>query len=135
MCGLYCHLVFFFFSSRRRHTRCALVTGVQTCALPISAEKDGRADRPTACRPHRLWTSRPLAPRPGMCRSSGVFQARLPLAPPPLRHSARFRPEGCSPLSATEADQIGRAHVGTPVTNAHLVCRLLLEKKQKKKNI
>src|SRR3546814_5270280 len=27
-----CH---FFFSSRRRHTRCALVTGVQTCALPI----------------------------------------------------------------------------------------------------
>src|SRR3546814_13035458 len=31
MCSL------FFFSSRRRHTRCALVTGVQTCALPISA--------------------------------------------------------------------------------------------------
>src|SRR3546814_4481052 len=28
--------VLFFFSSRRRHTRCALVTGVQTCALPIS---------------------------------------------------------------------------------------------------
>src|SRR3546814_12210884 len=37
-----------FFSSRRRHTRCALVTGVQTCALPISllsrrgAPKDGK---------------------------------------------------------------------------------------------
>src|SRR3546814_583723 len=30
---LFC--VLFFFSSRRRHTRCALVTGVQTCALPI----------------------------------------------------------------------------------------------------
>src|SRR3546814_10271175 len=28
-------LGFFFFSSRRRHTSCALVTGVQTCALPI----------------------------------------------------------------------------------------------------
>src|SRR3546814_2344072 len=27
--------VLFFFSSGRRHTRCALVTGVQTCALPI----------------------------------------------------------------------------------------------------
>src|SRR3546814_3999491 len=27
--------MFFYFSSRRRHTRCALVTGVQTCALPI----------------------------------------------------------------------------------------------------
>src|SRR3546814_17708569 len=31
-----CH---FFFSSRRRHTICALVTGVQTCALPISLSK------------------------------------------------------------------------------------------------
>src|SRR3546814_7891623 len=28
-------MLFFFFSSRRRHTICALVTGVQTCALPI----------------------------------------------------------------------------------------------------
>src|SRR3546814_13464431 len=28
-------IFFFFFSSIRRHTRCALVTGVQTCALPI----------------------------------------------------------------------------------------------------
>src|SRR3546814_18246418 len=32
----------FFFSSRRRHTRCALVTGVQTCALPISASSTTR---------------------------------------------------------------------------------------------
>src|SRR3546814_4101649 len=31
-----CYFCMFFFSSRRRHTRCALVTGVQTCALPIS---------------------------------------------------------------------------------------------------
>src|SRR3546814_8283696 len=30
-------MLIFFFSSRRRHTRCALVTGVQTCALPISS--------------------------------------------------------------------------------------------------
>src|SRR3546814_10755724 len=30
-----CVFFSFFFSSRRRHTRCALVTGVQTCALPI----------------------------------------------------------------------------------------------------
>src|SRR3546814_14496972 len=29
------YVFIFFFSSRRRHTRCALVTGVQTCALPI----------------------------------------------------------------------------------------------------
>src|SRR3546814_3769545 len=31
--------MFFLFSSRRRHTRCALVTGVQTCALPILADR------------------------------------------------------------------------------------------------
>src|SRR3546814_3968857 len=38
----------FFFSSRRRHTRCALVTGVQTCALPIASTKStdlGRINR------------------------------------------------------------------------------------------
>src|SRR3546814_14815232 len=40
-------LVYFFFSSRRRHTRCALVTGVQTFALPISI-----AARPVSL-PHR----------------------------------------------------------------------------------
>src|SRR3546814_5516937 len=33
---LFCYFFGFFFTSRRRHTRCALVTGVQTCALPIS---------------------------------------------------------------------------------------------------
>src|SRR3546814_7662463 len=31
--GVVCELLY---SSRRRHTRCALVTGVQTCALPIA---------------------------------------------------------------------------------------------------
>src|SRR3546814_4177995 len=31
-------MVLFFVSSRRRHTRCALVTGVQTCALPICGD-------------------------------------------------------------------------------------------------
>src|SRR3546814_12785575 len=50
----------FFFSSRRRHTRCALVTGVQTCALPISA-----------------GLPRYTPPRPYSCR----FRA-----PPPCQH-------------------------------------------------
>src|SRR3546814_8706983 len=41
-------VLMFFLSSRRRHTRCALVTGVQTCALPIfdltrSAQADLRS--------------------------------------------------------------------------------------------
>src|SRR3546814_3680000 len=35
----------FFFSSRRRHTSCALVTGVQTCALPISVGDCMKPDR------------------------------------------------------------------------------------------
>src|SRR3546814_2196908 len=37
MTGVMCLWFIFLFSSRRRHTRCALVTGVQTCALPISS--------------------------------------------------------------------------------------------------
>src|SRR3546814_12281883 len=53
---------FFFFSSRRGHTRCALVTGVQTCALPIlppgrsGARPAGGAGRDPLCRdrPARL---------------------------------------------------------------------------------
>src|SRR3546814_7801052 len=32
--------MFLFFSSRRRHTSCAFVTGVQTCALPITELPD-----------------------------------------------------------------------------------------------
>src|SRR3546814_11334899 len=35
----------FFFSRRRRHTRCALVTGVQTCALPISSPESRERGR------------------------------------------------------------------------------------------
>src|SRR3546814_7770209 len=35
------NFVFVFFSTRRRHTSCALVTGVQTCALPILIEPQG----------------------------------------------------------------------------------------------
>src|SRR3546814_8079811 len=37
----YSRYILFFFSSRRRHTRCALVTGVQTCALPILVRPAG----------------------------------------------------------------------------------------------
>src|SRR3546814_8751799 len=39
----------FFLSSRRRHTSCALVTGVQTCALPILR----KGVSVTSCRSHR----------------------------------------------------------------------------------
>src|SRR3546814_3345599 len=48
MYNVLCDVVMFylFFSSRRRHTRCALVTGVQTCALPISIHGSTAPDRP-----------------------------------------------------------------------------------------
>src|SRR3546814_1285916 len=46
-CSLFCismclfsFFFYFFFSSRRRHTRCALVTGLQTCALPILSMRE-----------------------------------------------------------------------------------------------
>src|SRR3546814_5511048 len=38
-----CAMDVMFFSSRRRHTRCALVTGVQTCALPIFLDDGGES--------------------------------------------------------------------------------------------
>src|SRR3546814_3074594 len=59
-CVFYCRsrvmfsvfVLFFFFSSRRRHTRCALVTGVQTCALPISRHTSARsADKASSTLP------------------------------------------------------------------------------------
>src|SRR3546814_534504 len=45
---------FFFFSSGRRHTICALLTGFQTCALPICRQLDeGRQRAMEACNPFR----------------------------------------------------------------------------------
>src|SRR3546814_3793604 len=58
----------FFFTSRRRHTRCALVTGVQTCALPIyRAEVTGMLDAAFSARSTADWLGRlqgmvPVAP-------------------------------------------------------------------------
>src|SRR3546814_10386889 len=46
----------FFFSSRRRHTRCALVTGVQTCALPICSDSQWGA---TVFLPFRMASYNP----------------------------------------------------------------------------
>src|SRR3546814_5315148 len=79
---------FFFFSSRRRHTRCALVTGVQTCALPICVNVDS------------LPYMRELARR----RSSGYSASNTApsCAGSPSRASA-------SNLEDVDAGQIGRA--------------------------
>src|SRR5881409_4352647 len=47
-------MIVFFFSSRRRHTRCETVTGVQTCALPIYANDDRHVQAARRLRPRRL---------------------------------------------------------------------------------
>src|SRR3546814_4888401 len=70
---------YFFFSSRRRHTRCALVTGVQTCALPICrlggirrAAKELMIDHAVVSRHVRAleaWTGAKLTERDGNSRS------------------------------------------------------------------
>src|SRR3546814_5130347 len=104
--------VLFFFSSRRRHTRCALVTGVQTCALPI-------CDRPR--RPRAGCSAPPGSPRG---RGPDDGRARAEAAPAPSRRavrSARRLPlvmiadvvgaDTVLPEGEAHADEIGRAHV------------------------
>src|SRR3546814_11387378 len=66
----------FFFSSRRRHTRCALVTGVQTCALPIfklwpSAEHPDAVEREGDEWRHEQHRDQRPPPRPGEDRVVG----------------------------------------------------------------
>src|SRR3546814_7772067 len=58
--------------------------------------------------------------RPGQARPRGV-------AAEGRGREVRFPRRG---LHRAGREEIGRAHVWTPVTNAHLVCRLLLEKKK-----
>src|SRR3546814_6668531 len=70
---------FFFISSRRRHTRCALVTGVQTCALPISTLEEAGMVSDVRRQGHRIASFSEtvpfysdLYPRPGnVWRSAG----------------------------------------------------------------
>src|SRR3546814_4444012 len=73
----------FFFSSRRRHTRCALVTGVQTCALPIYG-----------CL--LLYSASLVAAMVHPLRDVGPFQRRiLHLGPPATRSEERRVGQEC----------------------------------------
>src|SRR3546814_2089886 len=109
-----CFGSFFFFSSRRRHTRCALVTGVQTCALPIFF----LAQFP--CGVARLPRGNPIGTRGrALVRSYGVREARGGCQSSflPLKSSG----SPCSRLSLLHVaslvrsqswdTEIGRAHV------------------------
>src|SRR3546814_9553021 len=55
------YVMFFFFSSRRRHTSCALVTGVQTCALPISPALLAKAAEAATRARHQALTEEAVA--------------------------------------------------------------------------
>src|SRR3546814_4677199 len=71
---------FFFFSSRRRHTICALVTGVQTCALPICSLSSRRPASIQPCRRPREYWSNNLAQatsRRAPFRASGTSACNL----------------------------------------------------------
>src|SRR3546814_1598967 len=56
LCVIYFALCFFFFPCRRRHTSCALVTGVQTCALPIARLLADESTRDDVCVLLLQWT-------------------------------------------------------------------------------
>src|SRR3546814_3845510 len=76
-----------------------------------------------------VMTPAPVAIRTvSLPASSATGPARPPASPAPV--AATFAYGGPSFIQV--AAEIGRAHVLTPVTNSHLVCRLLLEKKKKK---
>src|SRR3546814_8250974 len=67
--------MFFFYSSRRRHTRCALVTGVQTCALPIS-RREGMGRQAGQAAPAGA-----LSPTRGLPANADTSRERLPSLP------------------------------------------------------
>src|SRR3546814_14306925 len=69
----------FFFSSRRRHTRCALVTGVQTCALPIFLRTLNREPEALAAYAEEIALARGGDAR--LDRAAGALIDRLQAAP------------------------------------------------------
>src|SRR3546814_4308797 len=98
----------FFFSSRRLHTSCALVTGVQTCALPISAVETIASH---GSRTHRIFliatppTGSSQSPRRlGHCPEQRTTLAHRLL---PLLHRIGVVDDAGAGLHV----QIGRAHV------------------------
>src|SRR3546814_8881988 len=80
-----------------------MAAGLQVSPAYLSAMEHGRRGKPSRRFVHRV------------CQFLGIIWDEAE----ELQH-----------LADLSHPQIGRAHVRTPVTNAHLVCRLLLEKKQ-----
>src|SRR3546814_5844324 len=109
------------------------VLGTGTCAgSPARAPQDGVA---ALCSPwgkqgDTICAVARACLRASFCCSLPAWQSHKPTGPRPKN---KVRSRSCRGNS-DPLPEIGRAHVGTPVTNAHLVCRLLLEKKKKNKH-
>src|SRR3546814_6067479 len=107
---------------------CALVTGVQTCALPISWNSGKTNPSPSGTVSPDGSHSSVTVMR--FCVSVPVLSVHSAVAAPraSTADARRVSPPTCAMRHAPIAREIGRAHVLTPVTNAHLVCRLLIAK-------
>src|SRR3546814_8928505 len=102
--------VVFFFSSRRRHTRCALVTGVQTCALPIWVGAfDGDLDD------YAVWlrsrNNRPMAAATAALPERPAVPAPKPVDDKATRRQRTRLQQLEARLAQIDASKIGRAHV------------------------
>src|SRR3546814_3335966 len=121
---------YFFFSSRRRHTRCALVTGVQTCALPISLNSASAPLPPTSSNLKVKPPAMPSSAIAGGLRAktmASLIDAKKPIAVPPNVSELFSSPERSSHgLSIVNIIDRESTRLNS-VTNAHNVCRLLLE--------
>src|SRR3546814_19355958 len=100
--------VLFFFSSRRRHTRCALVTGVQTCALPIWPPAIA-APRLQDRRHRRSVRGRRPSTHRHACRCARTGRHRHRRTP---RHRHRAR-RSSAPADRSEERRVGKECVST----------------------
>src|SRR3546814_18894589 len=93
----------FFFSSRRRHTRCALVTGVQTCALPIWSCPALRAELKGDEPPARQATVPKHKAAAVLPQFSGPMQVLVGIGHPGSRYDNTPHNVGCAVLDALAA--------------------------------
>src|SRR3546814_14112993 len=107
----------FFFSSRRRHTRCALVTGVQTCALPICTdENSAEIVNVRACRSG----DDQVAERLEKAVSVVVGQQRYRVQPPRARTIDRCRSDQRPGICLAALESVGVACAGMAARGAWL---------------
>src|SRR3546814_2821046 len=92
-------MLWFFFSCRRRHTRCAVVTGVQTCALPISLSMLTRIEPDSAALDGAFSTRTAVGLSTALTIGTGSEPGRTVAVPSPC--SAGNALTGLAPRRAT----------------------------------